>query len=269
VLGPFADEDTDQALFEEAKIELSKANYTAAVTLFSQMSSKFLAESDIVNYHASAYAGRCGLDFLNFLLALENLGTTTLFQMLMTSYTGDDQTAKESRIADCDQATTIVEAAGLTAGDRDDDGNLLLAFVLFAKIGNTFARFADDDNGGGGAEESDGAVDTGWSACVDDTDNFPEADVRQYGVALMKTLNALAALSSSTVGSGVLTDLDAICTTLAGAPFNAPDLCNRTDPADFTADEVRALRTLAHEGTSLGLGSCTASPDDLTNCVCL
>lgn len=263
ILDPFAKDDTDFALFEEAKIELNKGSYSSAIELFGQMSSKFLSEDDVVAYHASAYAGRCGLDFLNFLNVIQDISSSRLFLILMSAFTGGDTDTKDSQILDCDSAISIIEAKWPTVSDRDDDGNLLHSFVLFAKIGKTFARWADED----ATEGNDGALDSDFDAC--DTADMADEDTREWGAAMMKMLSSLAAVSSVSVGSDSITAINDICTTLASAVPATADLCNKTDPDDFTADEVKGLRTLMHEGNDVGLGSCTNSPPTIANgCVC-
>ena len=279
ILDPFAKKDTDLALFEEAKIEMNKGSYSSAIDLFDQMSSDFLSEDRVVPYYASAYAGRCGLDFLDFLDALENLGSSTLFAMLMSNYSGGTVAEKESDIADCEQAITIIEGAGSIAAARDDDLNLLLSFIALVKIGKILARFADD--AAGDTEDNDGTVDSNWDACTDgdpaadpdpenDTQFFPESDVREYGAALIKMLNSLSAVSSVTVGADSLTTITSVCTTLTGISATFGDICNKTDPTAFTADEVRGLRSLVYEGVDLGLGNCAIGPPNGLGdgCVC-
>jgi hypothetical protein len=279
ILDPFAKKDTDQALLDEAKSEINKGSYTSAIDLFDQMSDDFKEKARVVPYHASAYAGRCGLNFLDFQEIFENLGSDTLFTVLMSNFSGGTVANKESDIADCDQAIAIVEAAGATATARDDDLNLLISFIALVKIGKTLARYADD--AAGDSEDNDGTVDTNWDACTDgdpdadpdpegDTQFFPEADVREYGAALIKMLNSLSEVSSVTVGSDSLTQITALCTTLAGISATFADLCTKTDPADFTADEVRGLRSLVYEGVDLGLGNCAIGPPNglSDGCVC-
>lgn len=279
ILDPFAKKDTDQALLDEAKIELNKGSYSSAIELFDEMSSDFRQKNRVVPYYASAYAGRCGLNFLDFLEIFENLGSNTLFTVLMSNFTGGTVAQKESDIADCDQAITIVETAGATAAARDEDLNLLLAFIALVKIGKTLARYADD--AAGDSDDNDGTVDTNWDACADgdpaadpdpegDTQFFPEADVREYGAALFKMLNSLSAVSSVSVGSDSLTTISTLCTTLTGIDADFADLCTRTNPDDFTADEVRGLRSLVYEGVDIGLGSCAIGPPNglSDGCVC-
>lgn len=271
ILSPFADEETDQALFIEAQIQINRGNYSGAVDLFTQMSSDFLEKDYVVPYHASAYAGVCNLDFLNFQTLIDDLGSSRLFEALMSTYTGGTTTEKEARIAACDQAITILEAAGATEADRDDDNNLLISFVLFVKMGTTLSRHADDDSAL--TNDNDGVLDTNWDACADgdptaDTNVFPEDDVRQFGAALIKAVNSLSAVSSVTVGAGSITLINTLCTSIAGAVPGADDLCTKTDPADFTANEIAGIRTLVNEGTDIGLGSCAAGTPNITNCPC-
>nr|HMN69957.1 hypothetical protein [Bdellovibrionales bacterium] len=135
-----------------------------------------------------------------------------------------------------------------------------MAMLNFARIGAVLSYYGDGDG--------DGAADGGYDPCLRANSarpatagagDFLPADLRELGAGLTNALANLAAVSSRVdLGSGSLDSVAGACTSLAGVD-PAYDFCAILDPADFTADHLRALATLINESTAVGLGTCTGN----------
>ena len=243
IFDEIADKDTEEAIYFEARQEINKRNYGTAIGLFEQLSAEFLADRDRIPIHASAYTGRCGLEFLTLLNNLQNAGSATIFGTLMVGFPGADAQA----VADCIQAETIVEAIGDETA-RSGDENLFMAFSAFAKIGTILSSLADTDD--------DGTADAGFDQC--NVTNLPETMVRELGASLAVALLSLTAVGTSYVDDS-LADVNALC----GLDANLAVFCNTTDPNAFTGVQVQAMR-YAIGSNDVGINSC--GNRDFTNC---
>jgi hypothetical protein len=250
ILEEFGDKDTDLAKLHEAQILISGGSFDSAITVISSMSTAYQSRSEVKSLFASAYAGRCGLNFLSFVDVLSNMGSERLLLYLMQSRNG----ATLAQQSDCAQAISIVESISADATERSDDENIFMAFVAFFQIGTILNIYADTND--------DGTAD--W---VDGCNNasFAEADARAYSAALMIALSSINAVANASVGGDQISEINSVCTALGNPPFNETDICTKTNPADFDASELRLLRTLAVENSDVGVGSCAG---DVTACLC-
>ena len=83
VLEQFADKGTDDAIYYSAQQEMNARNYSAAITTLGTLSAAYLSQRTIQFTLASAYAGRCGLDFIPLANALTSMSSgTTLMDVL-------------------------------------------------------------------------------------------------------------------------------------------------------------------------------------------
>ncbi len=256
ILEEFGDPDTDRAKFIDANDAINKGAYDTAITLIASMTASYQAREDVIELYASAYAGRCGLDFLTFAnTTLANMGTARLLLYLMQNRNGATTTAQ----SDCQQAISLIESIDAVAANRTDDQNLLMAVVSLFQLGNIINIYGDTDDDGTADWNSAVPNDACESAAISDS------DVGQVGASLVRTITSVSALSSQTVGSDQLTDINSVCTALASPPISDTDICTKTDPSTFDATELRAFRTLLRENTSIGTGSCVG---DVSACLC-
>lgn len=245
VLQDTAKATTDDAIFYEAKLSLNDRDYTTALALIDSLSPTFLAQRDVSLVRASAYSGRCGMEFVSFVNSLSELGSNNLFLFLMQTYTG----ATATHVADCIAAEGILNGFG-DYTQRIADENVLMGFSSLTKVGSIIAQRADLD--------LDDATDASFDHC--DNTMFPEVDVRQVGSGIANAILSITAVASS-ISSGTLAQIAAFCA--ADASLNA--ICTNTDPTAYTALEVRALRQLVGSA-DLGIGACTNFAD--LACVC-
>ncbi|MCB0377050.1 MAG: hypothetical protein KDD33_01030 [Bdellovibrionales bacterium] len=237
-----AKKDTPEAVFFQAKMEIDKGDYAAAIILLESLDPTFLANEERRSIYASAYSGRCGLEFFPLLNNVQNIGSATVFGTLMSSFPGAAITDSD----DCIIAEGILSNIGAPSA-RNGDENMLMLFNSFAKMGTILSSLADTDD--------DGIADAGFSQC-DNTD-FPETWVRQIGSGLANMM-----LSLAEVGTGFVDDAGADITAICALDPNLARFCTNTDPASFNATEVWALR-IAIGSSDIGINSCGS---DFTTC---
>lgn len=268
ILENFADKQSNMALYYDAQKLINEGEYDSALEKLALITGDFASDRKVKMLRASAYGGKCGIDFIPFVLSLADMGSSRLFTFLMTAFAS----TTSAKIDHCITAESYITSIG-AVGDRTDDENMFLLVVAFAKIGSILSFYADDDN--------DGNVDAAFDAtdtCTEDTAapravNSPltNEDVIQLGTGIALALEQLQALSGLVdVGSDSLTTLDTICDTLAAAPFNVP-ICTMTSASAWSdgstdEEEQAAVRSLVNEDADVGIGTCTG---DITACACV
>lgn len=250
IFDEIADKDTPEAVYFEAKQEINNSNFVGAIALLESLDPAFLAERERVPVYASAYAGRCGLIFLNLLDSLQNAPAGSVFVILMSAFPG---ALDDPNVQACIQAETILEGIG-DASVRNGDENLLMAFISLAKIGTILSSRADLDDDG--VADNDGMPSGTFDQC--DNGDFPDATVRELGAGLAQTIQSLAGLSEQYV-QDTINEVNNIC---AQDP-NLANFCTQTNPALFSANEVQALRYLVGSN-DFGIDSCGGN--NFTNC---
>lgn len=235
IFDEIAQKDTDEAKYFQAKMEINNRNYSTAIILLESLTPSFVAARERVSVYASAYSGRCGLEFLTLLDNLQNTGASTILSLLMGGFTGADAT----NVQDCIDAETILDVLG-DQSQRNGNENLLMAFNGLAKVGTILSSLADID--------ADGNTDGTFDQC--NTTDLPEPMVREVGAGIAVALLSLAAIGTSYVDDA-LADVNALC----ALDPNLNSICTNTDPATFTANEVQALR-YAIGSNDVGIDSC-------------
>lgn len=220
LLQDFADKTTDAAKYKSAKISMNSKDYVTAITYLTSLSPAYLAQREVQAVYASAYSGRCGLDFVDMSTRLSTLTSSNLFLSLMQIFPGSTTTT----LTYCQTA----EATLKTIGDettRSVDENLLMTFSSLVKIGVVLAAYADTD--------ANGHVDASFNHCSTVTD----AHMREIASGVALTILSLTATGVS-IGGGLTTGMQAVC---ALDPSLAP-LCTSTDPTSYTAAMIKILR---------------------------
>lgn len=223
-----AQRDTPEAILFEARKLLNLRQYGDAIAELETLGAADLARREVVAIRASAYAGRCGLEFIELVDSLQNMGDgDSLFEMLLSGL------KSATSYDDCRTAEDLIESISTDAAERTTDENLLLTFVSFAKIGAVLAVAADDDD--------DGIANAAYSACT-----LSDAEAGEIGTALSHAATSLAGVS------GVVDSIAGEITTLCGALGGT---CSVTDPTAFSALQLSAIRSATHDDGGLGLGT--------------
>jgi hypothetical protein len=260
ILENFADKTTNDALLVDAKKLMSEGDYAGALAKIDAMTDSFEAGRAVVALKAQAHAGICGLDFFNFVLALKDLGTQRVLPFLLSSFRSGADTAK---LDHCITAETLIKSIG-AAGARTTDENLLMLLVSFTKIGTLLSLYADSDQ--------DGTATAAYDVCTAGAPGartaggaMPDEDARELGTGLTIALESLGAVGSSIdLGSG---SLDAFSNACGSLPPGY-DFCSKTEGADFTANELKGIRSLTREGSALGLDLNGCGGGDVTTPGC-
>lgn len=254
LLENFADKNTNESLFVDAKRHVDKGEYDLALEKIALMTGSFSSEDRVILLSASAYAGKCGLNFLDLVDGIENLGSTRFFVFLMQQFRGGT-TAKWGY---CQTAEDLVESLGATPALRTADENTLLALVSFAKLGTLLSQYADKDN--------NQTVDATFTSCTTTATGIPDAEVRQVGTAINIGLNSLVS-SGLSLGSSSLSLITTACANLnsVAATYNFCDDGGAPaqpiyNPATFTTgagSEISGIRSVIRDA-NVGLNSCAS-----------
>ncbi|MBY0385380.1 hypothetical protein K2X05_09495 [bacterium] len=247
ILDESAKTKTPAAIYYEAKDLMGNGNYDAAINLLQSLGPTYLSQRDVALVYASAFSGRCGLNLVNLIQQLENVGTSpTIFLFFMGLYPG----GTDAKIGDCVFSESTVNTFG-NYTQRTADENILMGLSSITKVGTILSRYADADN--------DGAADAGFDHC--DLTDFPDDAVREIGTGIANAILSISAVSS-TISSGALTDITAIC----ALNVNLNSFCTTTDKNSFSATEVTFLRSVL-ASTSEGIGAPTC-PGSFITCIC-
>ena len=254
----FASKNSDAAIYEDAKKKLDDRDWDAAITKMTvDMSATYRARVDVKETLAGAYAGKCGLEFVNL---INSLSTSNTISQLYNFFI----TIMKNRLVvpvACDSAQTLIESLG-TSANRTADQNLFLTILGMAKAGAWIRIKADQDNAGLGT----GTMDAGFDPC--NATVFPDENVIKATVGLGLVFNNLSTVSSRLAGSTVndINNFNSNCLTALQALDNTITSCDLTDVA-FVTSKVSFFRSLINEGTTVGIGGCTTDTP-FTACPC-
>lgn len=251
---------TDDAYLYAASLYADRKEWTAAIDSLQLMTPEGQSKRENRVTLASYYGGRCGLEILGLALDIaDGITNTKLLPLLMKSMKGKTG----GNFTDCKQAETILTSVGATPADRTPNENVLLAFVEFAKIGVTLASSnADPDHNG----ILDGA--TVFNSCA--TNDISDLMVGEMGTGIFIGSLSLAA-SGSTAAADAISSIATMCTAIEAQP-GAAGICAKTDPTQFGALEIQALRALI-KSIEIGFGRCGGAigsygPGTSDDCVC-
>lgn len=245
--------DSDEALYEDALKLIDAADYTGAIDKINETSATFRAERKVVRSLAGAYAGRCGLDFLEFTQGLGGSGAP--FNLFKNGFT--DAAVSP---ADCQAAQDLIEDAfGETAAERvvnlgaseGNSVNMFMAVLGMSKIGSTLRGAADADQ--------DETVDAGYDSCDDSKLSDDATKQVGTGFALMIDNFTVIATSFDDSTAALVEGISDTCDDIT------PNPCAIFDPDDPTWDATAllAMRSLT-KSNSFGIENCD-SGDPVSN----
>lgn len=265
-----SNQDSDEAIFENAKKNVDAQNWDAALSDFDSLSADFATREEVLEYWASAHAGKCGLNFVNFFTTLGSLGSDAIFKTLMNSFTDVNVSPYH-----CYLAQLKMEEIAPTPSTRSVSQNLFMVILGLTRIGTYLRVSADRDN--------DNNMDGTFNACTVGSYGTTEAAritagtdaqlsneevkmiITGLGLLIMNLTGAVEGLIGGSLG-GTVDDLVTACDALS------PGACEITDPNDtvtLTAGFVTNFRYVITTSTTnptinIGAGNC-ANPV-ITNC---
>jgi len=242
---------SDAALLEDALKYIDDQNYEGAISKFSAMSADYKAQPEVIQSWAGAYAGKCGLDFIDYFGALGSASLTgsTLFKFFMSAWSG-----KVIDPGSCTLAQQKLEEISALPAGRTGGQNFFMAILGMVKIGVYLRSYADSDGTG---NLGDGTPDAGVDVCINDSSNLPDDGLDEVITGLGLVTANLSYLTAVLSAGSITTALD----TLNTACSVSPGACGKTDPADIVAADRDLFRDLLKTDSTnptapLGLGSC-------------
>ena len=234
VLKDIASSDEDTELLIEAKANINVLNYQAAIDILTlRISAGAKLKTEFRESLASAYAGKCGLNFASFVNSLSTATSGSAFRLMMTPFV-----ALAVDPASCLLAANTMELIGPTTS-RSANQNAFVSVVGMSLLGSQ-TRFSADSTPVNG----DGTIDQNVCALSDAViDNV----ILGFGFMAKN----FSALSTAQLGSSSQTSInDGInqCTAVAGST------CQITNPADITPAVRNTIKDLMNT-SEYGVGS--------------
>jgi hypothetical protein len=242
VLEKLSNKGTDDALYYAAQQQLNSRDFTGAISTISTLSASYRGQRSVQFLLASAYAGRCGLEFIPLANALTTMTSgTTLMDVLLT------QLAPVAQTSDCQTAEATLRALSPSNSGVFTDPNeaLQMATIAMAKVGSILAIATGTHAG---------ALNSSFDPChvtaaSTDTSGLSPADVDQIGTGLTLAYNNLQVNPSFATA---ISAMGSACLTAKGPPIS-DDVCSKTTPG-FNATELLAIRNLV-DYQSVGIGT--------------
>ena len=233
--------DADYLLF--AQQALNSEKYDEAIQIITQkMSLDAQNQVQAREVLASSYAGKCGLNFIEYTQALSQQTTGSAFKIMMMPFVG-----KTVSPQNCRTSLDTMELIGPTAG-RTQNQNAFVAIVGMVLIGSASRGYADISPALG-----DGTADVNICSGVTDA----QMDDIIIGFGFMS--KNFSALSSSLIGGTSQTTLNQVintCSTVAG------ETCQITDPTKITVSVRNTVRDLMNT-QEYGIGTYSTGGNDL------
>lgn len=256
VFEPASNKTSDEALYEDAVKLLDDGNYDGALAKFSGLSASFAKKTAVRQNWAGAFAGRCGLNFVQYLTSLgqDITGTPTFFQFLASAFDGvavhpEACTQAEAKIKE------IWAADAPTASQQ-----LFMAILSLAKMGAIVRSVTDNnENGGLGNGTTDAEFDACNNASSTDPDQINDAQVVELVTGLSLFLQNIAGFSAQL--SGDVDDLKIALET--GCSAMTPNPCATTEASGVTTAMIESTRRIL-DHPLIGVGVCAQL--DPNNC---
>lgn len=241
-----SDKTTDEAIYYDAKVAVSKGNWTTAITKISRLTAGYQAHREVQVLLASAYVGRCGLDVLALADSLQNAGTNSFFGLLFTAFSG----ATATNVADCETAETTLKNVWGTPNPSSGNPvneNVLMAFIGLAKIGAILNADGDLDK--------NNVVDWTIATTNHPCDNsgagdtaLPVADVNQIITGFALAMQSLIAAGSTTPSLLAAAVTACQASSLSGQALGA--VCTATTTTGIAGTDRQNMRALIEEDVS-------------------
>ncbi|UYL08805.1 hypothetical protein B9G69_017315 [Bdellovibrio sp. SKB1291214] len=271
VLSEVSNKETDEAYYIDAKKNLDNMEWDSTASIITtKMSANYQARRDVKMMLASAYAGKCGLIFIDLIQGMTNNTATEMFKYFMGIWGG-----KTVDPDSCELAIGVLQGIG-TAAQRTTNENLFLALLGVARMGTNLSAKLD-------AVDKNGAIDGVATVCHQDGSGsltkwgspydmkFPapppgktaymsSTDIKRVASGLGLILENIASLTDALGGGttiGAIGDLSESCDDALSAVSGASTTCaTMTTPAAVSDEMVYAMRFMM-DSTEFGFGTCS------------
>ncbi|MBC7457967.1 MAG: hypothetical protein H7235_06790 [Bdellovibrionaceae bacterium] len=232
----------DENYYGKAMDALNDESYDAAIAIVNtQITPTGQTVPKVRELLASAYAGKCGLNFLNYIKKLTEQTSGSAMSNLMMPFV---QVAVDP--ASCRVALQTMELIGPTAS-RNNNQNIFTSVTGMVLIGTALRGYADLSPALG-----DGVVDI--NLCTGFTDAQVDNIIIGFGF-FNKNFSAITSAMIGSHSSFALGDVVTMCNNTAGS-----GACQITNPADITPIMRSTFRDLVNT-KEYGIGAYTTGGD--------
>ncbi len=248
IFSELAGKNSDDSLLFEAQAAVNAQNYDNAITIITQkVSSSGRVTVKAREILASGYAGKCGLNFIDYVTRLSQSVSGSTFVLVSSPFVGITVTP-----ASCLTALQTLDLIG-TFSQRTTSQNSFAAIVGMVLMGSATRQYTDDAPVNG-----DGSQDAVNISC---TLTDAQMDNIILGYAYMSLNFAAVSSQIGNASSTTISDTIAACTALAGAA------CTNTDPAQITPQMRDTMRDLMNT-VDYGVGTADGSNPLLIPAAC-
>lgn len=249
VLNELSNKTSDAALLFDAQTYVNNQQYQSAIDVITtRLSASGKISVGAREILASAYAGKCGLNFVDYTTKLAAAVSGSAFILVATPFVGVVVDP-----ASCLQSLQTLDLIGTTA-NRTARQNSFAAIVGMVLMGSATRIYTDDI-----PVKGDGVQDAVNISCT-----LTDAQMDKVVLGYAYMAQNFTALSSAQIGSSssaTFSNSIAVCTNIAGAA------CTNTDPALITPQIRNTMRDLMNT-IQYGVGTFDASNPALIPAAC-
>lgn len=232
ILKDMSNQTSNDAYVNDAIKALDAKDYDTAISILTtKLAADYQSNNEIRRLTAEAYAGKCGLDTLDYFTGLGD-GVSALFKIFFQPLVGVAVAPNYCKLATA-KMVEIGNAATRTASD-----NTFLTVVNMARIGANIQSVLDTSPAGG-----DGTMDA--TAC-----GMTDAQIDEIILGLGYVVENITYVSASLVGDSATSALGGLTSICQAAGVT----CTVTDPTLIDANLRNTFRDLLNT-SDYGVGS--------------
>ena len=249
-LKELADKNADDAIIYDAQKAVNEQNYDSAIDLLTvKLSASGQTQVAARETLASAYAGKCGLNFIDFVDGLASASSGSAFGLVSSPFVGTVVYPNY-----CLLSLQTLDLIGPTE-TRTTDQNAFASVVGMVLMGSATRLHTDNDPTDGDGNED--ATDISCTLTDAQVDNV----ILGYGY-MAKNFSALSTDQIGSSSSDTISDSIDACAQVAGSS------CEITDPAAITNDLRKTMRDLLNT-IEYGVGTADGSDPGLIPAACM
>lgn len=239
ILNEFGAKNSDEALLFDAQVAVNAQQYDNAISIVTQRVSVSTQQTTRAReILASGYAGKCGLNFVEYITGLSQAVSGSTFVLVSSPFVAVTVSPDS-----CLSALQTLDLIGTNA-QRTVNQNAFAAIIGMVLMGSATRLYTDDAPVNG-----DGAQDVANASCA-----LTNAQIDKIILGYGYMSQNFSAISSQlgTSSSTTISDSITTCTSIAGSS------CSNTDPAQITVqmrDTMRDLMNTVQYGVGTADGS--------------
>lgn len=237
ILSEVGNKNSDEALLFDAQTAVNAQQYDNAISIVTQRVSASGQQSTRAReILASGYAGKCGLNFIDYVTGLSESVAGSTFVLVSSPFVAVPVSPDS-----CLSSLQTLDLIGTNA-QRTTNQNAFAAIVGMVLMGSATRYYTDD-----APVDGDGMQDVGNASCA-----LTKTQINKIILGYGYMSQNFGAISDQIGASSSTTISDSItkCTELAGAS------CSNTDPAQIT-DPMRDIMRDLMNTSQYGVGTAT------------